>query len=402
MKVILTTIGSTGDIQPFVALAMELRRRGHQSLFALPSPLVAYPQKYGFPVIQLGQDISDPAQHLQRLFSQGQVAKNDSTAKEYFEVFFASAPQALAQLKEVCETADLLISSDVMPLGLMVHELITIPFVSLRTRYTPLPYTGRTQPKNYAANHAWKNLVDLFRTECGLSPIDDPIEPYGISPQLTLFPVSRAFLPPDTRFPEQYYVTGFFFQDEDEWEPDRNLVDFLQAGCPPVVISLGSMVHDDPKKLTHLFLEAIQAVGCRAVIQHGWSGLAQDIELPDTVYAIDFVPHSWLFPQAACVIHHGGLGTTAAVSKASVPSIVIIHVFDNAALARSTQKIGATSAALSLATLNVDQLTTALSAIFQDSQYQIAATFLGKLTQAEQGVQTACQLIEQIMAKYYS
>ena len=111
-----------------------------------------------------------------------------------------------------------------------------------------------------------------------------------------------------------------------------------------MVVSLSSMIYDRPEHLTQVFLEAIQRTGCRAIIQAGWTGLANDTKLPDAVYqTTKFVPHSWLFPRASCVIHHGGAGTTIAALRAGIPSVTIPHAFDQFALSQRLLDLGCAS-----------------------------------------------------------
>jgi sterol 3beta-glucosyltransferase len=212
---------------------------------------------------------------------------------------------------------------------------------------------------------------------------------------LALFAFSRAVLPPQPSWPKHYHVTGFFFLDDTGWQPDHGLTMFLQAGPPPVVISLGSTMHDDPAQLTALFLATISAVGCRAVLQRGWSGLAQDAPLPDSVYAVDYVPHEWLLPRAACVVHHGGAGTLAAVMRAGVPMVVIPHTGDQFILARHAQNLGSAGPVCPYQALNVNQLSAAIAATLTDPRYHTAALAVRERIRAEQGVQTARMLIEQ-------
>src|SRR6185503_2604975 len=147
------------------------------------------------------------------------------------------------------------------------------------------------------------------------------------SPQLALYAMSRHVFPPPPDWPAHYQMTGYFFFDDSSYEPYPELLEFLAAGEPPVVITFGSMTHDDPEAITELLLEAVGKVGCRTIIQQGWSGLAKR-EMPPGVHAAGFVPHAWLFPHASCVVHHGGPGTAAAAFRAGIPSIFVPHTFD--------------------------------------------------------------------------
>jgi hypothetical protein len=104
-------------------------------------------------------------------------------------------------------------------------------------------------------------------------------------------------------------VCGFFFRNPPSYTPTPELDAFLAAGPPPVYIGFGSIVIDDPNKMTAIILEAIQRAGTRAIVSRGWSKLGGE-ETPNVLY-LDDCPHEWLFQHVAAVIHHGGAGTTA-------------------------------------------------------------------------------------------
>jgi sterol 3beta-glucosyltransferase len=280
-----------------------------------------------------------------------------------------------------------------MPLGRIVHDLTGVPFVAVRVNY---PANGVHTP--YDHERLLTESFDAFRVRLGLPALGEPVAS-RYSPQLTLFAMSRRMLQPQPDWPAHYHVPGFFFLDEPDWQPDPALAAFLEAGPAPVVVSLGSTMHDDPAALTRLVLDAIDQVGCRAIVQHGWTGLAADGELPPHIFATGYTPHSWLFPKAAAVIHHGGAGTTAAVFRAGVPGVVIPHVLDEFALARWSQEFGCAPAGIPYAELSVERLRAALHEALHAPRYREAAVTLAESIRAEQGVQTARLLIEQLVAE---
>jgi UDP:flavonoid glycosyltransferase YjiC (YdhE family) len=393
MRIIFTSFGSTGDVQPFLALATEMQRHGHEALFALPSNLLRYAQRLGFPTVQIGPDLGDTQDKIIRAELQHQLGIGDDQRAALWQPYIAAMPLALEQLLALCAEADLLISTNGMPLGRIVHDLTGMPFVSVRQDF---PVDGIMQPTD--ADLLIASFLNPFRAQLGLAPLDDPAHA-GHSPQLALFAVSQRMLQPQPDWPAHYHVTGSFFLDEPDWQPDPALAAFLEAGPAPVVVSLGSTMHDDPAALTRLVLDAIDQVGCRAIVQHGWTGLAADGELPPHIFATGYTPHSWLFPQAAAVIHHGGAGTTAAVFRAGVPGVVIPHVLDEFALARWSQEFGCAPAGIPYAELSVERLRAALHEALHAPRYREAAVTLAESIRAEQGVQTARLLIEQLVAE---
>jgi UDP:flavonoid glycosyltransferase YjiC (YdhE family) len=159
---------------------------------------------------------------------------------------------------------------------------------------------------------------------------------------------------------------------------------------------MGSMTHADPDRLTSIFLGAIERAGCRAIIQHGWSGLARQGGLPSNVYAADHLPHSWLFPRAAAVVHHGGAGTTAAALRAGVPTVVIPHALDQFVMAEHVRALGCVGGIIPYQELSVDALAEALADTLDQSSLRTAAGAASAMVRGEPGVGGAVDLIERL------
>lgn len=104
-------------------------------------------------------------------------------------------------------------------------------------------------------------------------------------------------------------VCGFFFRDPPSYDPPIELASFLASGPTPIYIGFGSIVIDDPERMTSLLVEAVRSTGVRAIISKGWSNLG-GIEDENVLFLGD-CPHEWLFSQVSAVVHHGGAGTTA-------------------------------------------------------------------------------------------
>lgn len=119
-------------------------------------------------------------------------------------------------------------------------------------------------------------------------------------------------------------VCGFFFRDPPSYEPPPEIKSFIEHGPPPIYIGFGSIVIDDPAKLTTILLRAVREAGVRAIISRGWSNLGDAAGLcgNDVLYIGD-CPHEWLFQHVAAVVHHGGAGTTACGLLNGRPTTVI-------------------------------------------------------------------------------
>lgn len=395
MRAVLTNLGSLGNIQPFVSLAHELRQHGHQPVLALAPIYAPYAAQLGLEFIPIGLDLDYPG--LQRKDTEDALKGVDpvNTLNDSLATLSAMLPRMFIELREACREADILISGHLQPASRMLHELTGIPFVSVHTNHF-----GGMQPAAY--RHAAGAIINPFREQHGLPPLEDPFHTDANSPQLALYAISRYLRAPGPNWPAHYHVTGFFFLEEASGQPPPELIRFLEGGDPPVAISFSSIAHSNPEAMTGLLLESIRLTGCRAIIQHGWSGLARNRELPANVFAVGFVQNTWLFPRAACVVHAGGSGTTAATLKSGIPAIVVPHIGDQPMWAELVRGVGCAGDVIPYRELTAERLAAALTKTLSDSELRWHAADFAVKIRAEQGLSRARIMIEQLLSSLRS
>jgi UDP:flavonoid glycosyltransferase YjiC (YdhE family) len=171
-------------------------------------------------------------------------------------------------------------------------------------------------------------------------------------------------------------------------------VNFLQSGPPPVYIGFGSMVNSKPEETTALVLQALARTGQRGVLSAGWGGLMK-ADLPETVFMIGSIPFSWLFPQMAAVVHHGGAGTTSMGLRAGIPSVITPFMGDQPFWGQRVYELGVGSRPIPLRHLTVERLAESIRCAVSDTAMREKAARLGKLIQAENGIARAVAIIEQ-------
>lgn len=388
MRAVLTNFGSTGSVHPFLALAVELRRQGHQPVLALSPFFANWVERLNVEFFPVGPDL----RKIQYDINAAMLEMPDTAeqVQALFAPLIPSLPQMFDELKEACRDADVLIGGPWQPACRMIHELTGIPFVTIQNSH----FGGTGTP---AFQQATAALINPFRERMGLRPVRDPLTNDANSSQLVLYNMSRHVRPPLPDWPTHYHMPGYFFLDE-EWQPDPALLEFLAAGEPPVVITFGSMTHDDPEALTDLVLEAIRLADVRAVIQHGWTGLAQR-KLPPYIHAAGFAPHDWLFPRASVIVHHGGAGTAGSVFRSGVPSVFVPHTFDHPLWAELACGIGCAGPPIPYPELTDRRLGEALTKTLNNPDYSRISRTLGDKITAERGVETARELIEQLVSR---
>lgn len=391
MRAVLTNLGSMGDIQPLVTLAFELQRSGHYSVLALAPYFGNYVRSLGFEFSPIGPDLEYPELQRRDTSTVMRGAHDFNLMSESLTLLKAMLPDMFNGLMRVCWNADVLISGNLQMASRMIHELTGIPFVSVQLNH----FGGRQSPQ---FRQAIASVVNQFRAQHGLEPVSDPKHTDANSPQLALYAMSQYFRPPSIDWPEHYHVTGFFFMDEESWDPDPALVEFIESGPPPVVFAFSSVAHEDADAWTRLLLEAILVAGRRAIIQRGWSGLAKG-DLPPSVFAVDFIQHSWLFPLASCVVHHGGAGTMAAAVRSGVPAIIIPHIGDQILWAEMALGLGCASFVIPAAELDAERLGQAIATTLANEQFYRSVAEVAKKVRAEGGVKKARRLIEQLLSK---
>jgi sterol 3beta-glucosyltransferase len=389
MRAVLTNFGTLGDVQPFVALAVELKRHGHHPVLAAAPSYRAMAEAHGLDFAPVGPDLRQAQSGItQAMMATPDVLQSTGGMAQLFQPLAAALPRMLEDLREVCRGADVLISGRVQPAARMVHDVTHVPFVTVLVEHSG---SGGGNPAFQAAVRA---LVNPLRDSLRLPPLDNPLVD-GLSPQLVLTALSRHVRPPPADLPPHHHTVGYFFLDAPDFTPDAELAAFLAEGEPPVLITFGSMTHGDPAALTDALVEGTVRAGRRALIQHGWSGLGQK-PLPSTVRALGQVPHAWLLPRVSCIVHHGGAGTTGAAFRAGVPQVVVPHTYDQFTWGELVRELDCGGPAIPIHELTAARLSDALGTVLAATHREAAAR-LGEHLRSEHGAAKARHLIEDLV-----
>ena len=335
LRVVLATVGTRGDVQPMLALAQALRHRGHDALLACPESFAAQVTGFGVAHAALGED-------LQALMEEkgGQLQRSLAGMKRYFtEQLCAQAPRLL----ELARDAHVVVGTAMAWSAASVAEKLGIPALTLfptscaPSRLHPpplLPLYGLPQWMNALL---WR-LNDSVQDRLMGQPLNAARDVLGL-PALPSFTRSlylgtpaviaadESFLPADPAWGDRYRYTGYLFAD-DPRPLDPALESYLAAGEPPVCVGFGSMAGAQPARMQRVLLEALGGSGRRCLVLSGAAKLFGDAALPKGWFAAREAPHAALFPRVACVVHHGGAGTVAAVLRAGVPQVVLPMMLD--------------------------------------------------------------------------
>jgi sterol 3beta-glucosyltransferase len=178
-----------------------------------------------------------------------------------------------------------------------------------------------------------------------------------------------------------------------DYQPEKALLEFLSNGPPPVYIGFGSMVDHEREEITQIVNHALRETNQRGILLGGWSGLGSG-DLPDFILQIKEVPHDWLFPKMAAVVHHGGAGTTAAGLRAGVPSVIVPTFGDQFFWGWRVHELGVGPKPIPRNKLTVTNLTNAIQRSIYNDDIKNKASVIGQQIRAENGVERAVSMIE--------
>ena len=405
MKFIIPTIGTRGDVQPYIALALGLMRRNHTVTLATHPCMRTLVESYSIPFASIGPDI-DIGYEAAKI--RGRSKNWMLGFKRVMDFSFSMLEQSYSDLLPLCHQADVVIVSH-SAAGSMEADRLGLPTISVTLMPQAIPvkdpkasWISRAVMKAAGAGMGWMMTrpLDSIRRRNGLPPMG----PYGItSPVLNLVPISPMIEKPNPLWELRHKMTGYWFAPSPEtWNPPEELVRFLDAGEPPLVVSLGAMSlsGDDTLEAARVTLQALELTGTRAIIQ-GWDDALKEFSLLPSIFKAGSIPHEWLLPRSAGIMHHGGFGTTAAGFIAGVPSIVIPHIIDQYIWGNKVADLGVGPKPIPRAKLTVKALTTAIEAT-KDNVIRMKAATLGEQIRSEpDGVEIAVNFIEELLISSY-
>jgi UDP:flavonoid glycosyltransferase YjiC (YdhE family) len=228
------------------------------------------------------------------------------------------------------------------------------------------------------------------------APLWGPYTSKSMQNMPILYGFSPSVIPAPSDWNDQTHITGFWFVDEaEDWQPPAAILDFLQAGPAPIYIGFGSMSSQNPEQTADLIIQALTLTDQRAILLSGWGGL-QKANIPDTIFMVDAIPHSWLFPRMSAVVHHGGASTIAAGLNAGVPSVIIPFFGDQPFWGQRVADLGVGSKPIPRKKLTVERLANAIREVVTDKRMRERAANLGKQIQAENGIESAVQIFNKL------
>ncbi|HEY5005236.1 MAG TPA: glycosyltransferase [Ktedonobacteraceae bacterium] len=416
MQITMIAGGSRGDVQPYVALGKGLQEAGHIVRILTTDDFQTLVTDNGLDFFTTGGSAEAVAQEMQTRLEEGKMLKILADMRRASE---KQAGQAAEKGLIACQGSDLILGglsglfsgqalSEKLDIPLLLAYLVPFtPTSAFPSTLTPVPQTPLTHWMNKPSHRVaqqimWQSLRSTdskARAEVlHISPASfwGPFSSLRRQKRPVLYGYSSQVLPSPKDWDPSQHVTGYWFLEPPQgWEPPADLVQFLQAGPPPIYIGFGSMSSRKPEEAADMVLEALARTGQRGVLYEGWGGLKKE-QVPETVFMTRSIPHTWLFPRMAAVVHHGGVGTTAAGLAAGVPSIVTPFFADQPFWGQRVYELGVGPRPIPRKRLTIDNLTEAIEHAVSDEEMRKRASLLGERIRAENGIAQAVTIIEQM------
>jgi UDP:flavonoid glycosyltransferase YjiC (YdhE family) len=413
MRIGIMTVGSRGDVQPFLALALGLVERGHSVILAAPPESRKMVEARGVAFRELGIDLSEmfkSPEAKRMLYRRGKLGVMEVRKRFAADLFLRAGRAAAGIFREsdivVFKNALTMIPGIAKLMGAKTVEAALIPLSPTgtdagiafggRNLGAPLNRLLTTLTADVIFSFSRPTLDALAKEIPGLAGFKDArLEAKRRrreEPLLCAF--SPSVYPKPADWGSKVMLTGCWFLPEDpSWTPSPELSNFLAAGPKPVYVGFGSMPNLEPERCLAIVRSSLRSLGLRGVVNKGWAGLGAGQGEEDGIFFIDDVPHSWLFPRMAAAVHHGGAGTTAASLRAGIPSVVVPHMGDQPFWAKRLLRLGAAPEAIPARRFSEEALTRALAAAL-DGRMAAAAAEISRKLAREDGVARACEAIE--------
>ncbi len=389
MQVLLSSIGSRGDVQPILALALELQALGQRARLCVAPNFKEWIESHGVECVPIGPDLKKltggtvqgkpvlpPKEQLQRMA--------DESVRTQFQV-----------IGEAARGCDLLVAAGALQLALRsIAEAQKIPYVFAAYCPAVLPSSKYPPPKtgghySYSLPEAvnlqlWKQNEEEFNASFG-AVLNEERAKIGLAPVASVRSymfTDRPWLAADTVLAPVFPTAGLEVVQTGAWMLSEqmplpnDLEKFLADGAPPLYLGFGSMRASE--QTGRVLIEAARALGLRSLLSEGWAGLTPS-DMGNDCLAIGDVDHEKLFPRVAAIVHHGGAGTTHTAARAGRAQVIIPHNYDQFYWAQRVQELGVGISGPSRDDLTVDHLIQALRAALQSEMTSRAQALAGRM-----------------------
>lgn len=417
-RIVLTSFGSFGDVNPYLGLGRVLRARGHEVRLAVPAAYRGMVEREDLEhfAVRPDLDIHD------RAFAARIMDPVHGTDVTFGEVLLPNLEHTVEDLTEAVRGADLLVTHPASLAGPIVAEEQGLPWassvlapMSFFSRFDPIvpapaPWMHELTSRSMTVSRLflwqtervtrkWADPVRDFRRSRGLPAGENAILEGQHSPHLVLGLFSRVLGEPQADWPEHVEVTGaVIYNGAGPAELPTALEAFLRDGDPPLVFTLGTSAVGSAGGFYDVSASVAARLGRRAVLLAGRhpENRPEGVD-PSRVFVADFARHDALFPRACAIVHQGGAGTLHQALQAGRPMLIVPHAHDQPDNAHRAERIGV-ARVLRPSRYRVDQVEAEIRALLERPSYGVRAQEVAEIVASEPGAEGAAGAIERLLA----
>jgi len=416
MKISILTLGTRGDVQPFIALALGLKNKGYSVIICAPKSFKKLIEDYRIEFYPISSDYNELLN-----------SPEGKTLLKYYpfslifnfkKVILPFIYKGFDEYLDYSKDSDLIIYHPKVLVAPDIAEKYDIPCIIAGT----VPMLSRTGEflnpalKAYINTPKWFNrlsysinsllqlpfrgVVNNWRKSRlglpGRKSFKDITKIKGRTIPI-MYSCSKYVVEIPKDWNDTTEMTGYWFLDKtSEYQPHRTLEDFLNNPSPPVCFTFSSLPIKNPKKLIEIVAMALKDTGQRGIIVSGFTDLKVN-NIPENILLTGPIPYSRLFPRVKIIVHHGGAGTTAEAIRAKRPMIITPYNVDQPFWAKRCFKSGVSTKPIPFRKLNSRNLAVAINQIMENKSYSQKAEELGKKISSENGVESAIKFIEKMI-----
>lgn len=419
--IVLTTLGSYGDLHPILSLGLALKKNQHQVTIATSEYYRENVKQVGLNFHPIRPDLTDDPHMAQQLMDPVKGPQYLMQA-----LLMPALPHMLEDLRPVVEHCDALLTTTLVFPAPLLARLFNKPWASVVFQpmtlmsaidppYFPnIPYWGNSliqqAPMGFQImrqlgelwTNTWFQKFHQLRHQLGISDYGNPAFQGQFSPYLNLAMFPSVMGSPQEDWPEYTQQTGYVSHPEldlsdEQMTPD--LKQFLDGGDSPVVVTLGTAASRAPGKVYHELLQGLEQANERAVVLVGKQHFHRYTAPSDNIFIAPYAPFHQLFPKAKLIIHSCGMGTLTKALKSGKPQLMVPFAFDQPDNARRLKKLGV-GEVIPNYQLNARRLHQVLRQYKTSCSYENNARKIkSKITSAEEATQKAVQYIESELLK---
>lgn len=416
-RVVMATIGSLGDLHPYIALALEMRKRYMDPVIATSEIYRDRVESLNLEFYPIRPDMPEPGTPAHQEMHDGVVDPNRGAEYLFKRILVPAVSDMYDDLHRATKGADLFISHPIVLAGPPLAHKTGIPWVatalapaSLWSKFDPFvppnmpwihsvlttggPFVTRLYQRTIEIlTDSWCKDIYAFRRKLGLPRGGHPLFEGQFAPDLNLALFSKMLCEPQADWPANTVITGFpFFDKQDNGPVDTALLRFLGRGPAPIVFTLGSAAVHVAGDFYRESIKAAKMLKRRAILLVGNDQNMPHERLPEDIAVFKYAPFGELLPRAAAMVHQGGVGTTGQGLRAGIPMLVVPFAHDQPDNGARVERLGV-ARTLARSNYKAERVASELKSLLNDPSYAHRAREIGSRVRAESGAAMAVDLI---------